>query len=61
MPMYSSIKEEFTESLGAANWEILSTFWENTGHFSIGNGAEIGHQKQPWHPQIMYLVALTPA
>ena len=26
-----------TESFDVSDWEFLSTFWENTGHFSNGN------------------------
>ena len=47
--MYSLIKEEkLLKDWGASDWEISSTFWENIGTFSIGNGAEIWPQTQPW-------------
>ena len=47
-PRYSLIKEEkLLKVWGASDWEIASTFWENIGTFSIGNGAEIRPQKQP--------------
>ena len=48
-PRYLLIKEEkLLKVLGASDWEISSTFWENIGTVSIGNGAEFRPQKQPW-------------
>ena len=39
---YSCNKEEkLLKVWGASDWQISSTFWENIGTFSIGNGAEI--------------------
>ena len=32
---------------GASDWEISSTFWSNTGPFSLGTGAKILPPKQP--------------
>ena len=44
-PRYLWIKEDkLLKIVGASDWEILSTFWENTCLFSIGNGAEIRPQ-----------------
>ena len=42
---YSWIKEEkLLKVWGASDCEVSSTFLENTGHFSIGTGAEIRPQ-----------------
>ena len=47
-PWYSWIKEEkLLKIWDASDWEISFPFWENTGPFFIGNGAEIRPQKQP--------------
>ena len=48
-PRYSWIKEEkMLKVWGASDWEISSTFGENTGSFSIGTGVETWPQKQAW-------------
>ena len=41
-------REKCLKVFGALDWEISSTFLENTLPFSIGTGAEIRPQKQPW-------------
>ena len=41
-PRYSRIKEEkLLKFWGASEWEISSTFWDNTGPFSTGAGTEV--------------------
>ena len=40
-------REKLLKVLGVSDWEISSTFWENTGNFAIGTGAEIRPQKRP--------------
>ena len=60
MPRYSSIKEEKLLKIWCtSDLEISSTFWENTVHFYIGNGAEIRPPKTALkNPRIVYCMML---